>query len=180
MSIWEHLSYLAPTAIKSTLLREDSLHIVFQYFHELWEISRPWTVFYTFLVIKRNVTPWTIDILEPEIILNVQLFIAFNAAQSLIRPPVFTTAWYLILSGTRYQVCSVHIFTSYLFLMILGNFPTWRTNSFQCIYLFIVLYMSRACHAHHQEKKNVSIQLLLIVTPCWWQCHVLVGGKLVW
>ena len=56
--------------------------------------------------------------------------------------------------------------------MILGNCPTWRTNSFQCIYLFIVLYMFRACHAHHQEKKIVSIQLLVIVTPCWWQCRV--------
>ena len=43
--------------------------------------------------------------------------------------------------------------------MILGNCPTWRTNSFQCIYLFIVLYMFRACHAHHQEKQIVSIQL---------------------
>ena len=41
------------------------------------------------------------------------------------------------------------------------------------IYLFIVLYMFRACHAHHQEKKIVSIQLLVIVTPCWWQCRVL-------
>ena len=60
---------------------------------------------------------------------------------------------------------------------ILGNCPTWRTNSFQCIYLFIVLYMFRACHAHHQEKQTVSIQLLVIVTPCWWQCRVLVGGK---
>ena len=35
------------------------------------------------------------------------------------------------------------------------------------IYLFIVLYMFRACHAHHQEKQIVSIQLLVIVTPCW-------------
>ena len=61
--------------------------------------------------------------------------------------------------------------------MILGNCPTWRTNSFQCIYLFIVLYMFRACHAHHQEKQIISIQLLVIVTPCWWQCRVLVGGK---
>ena len=32
---------------------------------------------------------------------------------------------------------------------ILGNCPTWRTNSFQCIYLFIVLYMFRACHARN-------------------------------
>ena len=61
---------------------------------------------------------------------------------------------------------------------ILGNCPTWRTYSFQCIYLFIVLYMFRACHAHHQEKQIVSIQLLVIVTPCWWQCRVLVGSKL--
>ena len=31
--------------------------------------------------------------------------------------------------------------------MILVNCPTWCTNSFQYIYLFIVLYMFRACHA---------------------------------
>ena len=43
---------------------------------------------------------------------------------------------------------------------------------------FTVLYMFRACHAHHQEKQIVSIQLLVIVTPCWWQCRVLVGSKL--
>ena len=58
--------------------------------------------------------------------------------------------------------------------LILGNCPIWRTNSFQFIYLFIVLYMFRACHAHHQEKQIVSIQLLVIVTPCWWPCRVLV------
>ena len=56
--------------------------------------------------------------------------------------------------------------------MILGNCPNCCVNSFQCIYLFIVLYMFRACHAHHQEKHIVSIQLLIIVTPCWWQCRV--------
>jgi len=37
--------------------------------------------------------------------------------------------------------------------------------------------MFRACRAHHQEKQIVSIQLLVIVTPCWWQSHVLVGSK---
>ena len=36
--------------------------------------------------------------------------------------------------------------------------------------------MFRACHAHHQEKQIVSIQLLVIVTPCWWQCRVLVSA----
>ena len=60
---------------------------------------------------------------------------------------------------------------------ILGNCPTRCTNYFQCIYLFIVLYMFRASHTHHQEKQIVSIQLLVIVTPCWWQCRVLVGSK---
>ena len=44
------------------------------------------------------------------------------------------------------------------------------------IYLFIVLYLFRACRAHHQEKQIVSIPLLVIVTPCWWQCRVLVGS----
>jgi len=38
--------------------------------------------------------------------------------------------------------------------------------------------MFRACHAHHQEKHIVSIRLLVNVTPCWWQCRVLVGSKL--
>ena len=53
--------------------------------------------------------------------------------------------------------------------MFLGNCPTWCTIPFNVfIYLFIVLYIFRACHAHHQEKQSVSIQLLVIVTPCWW------------
>ena len=37
--------------------------------------------------------------------------------------------------------------------------------------------MFRTCHAHHQEKQIVSIQLPVIVTPCWWRCRVLVGSK---
>ena len=37
--------------------------------------------------------------------------------------------------------------------------------------------MFRACHAHHQEKQIVSIQLLVIVTPCWWQCRVVAGSQ---
>ena len=53
------------------------------------------------------------------------------------------------------------------------------THKFLSIYLFIVLYMFRACHAHHQEKQIVSIQLLVNVTPCWWLCRVLVMCKLV-
>jgi len=54
--------------------------------------------------------------------------------------------------------------------MILGNCPTWRTNSFQCIYLFIALYIFRACHAHHQEKQTRNC----IDTICffwWWAWH---------
>jgi hypothetical protein len=62
--------------------------------------------------------------------------------------------------------------------MILGKWPTWRTNSFQCIYLFTTLYMFRARRAHHQERQIVLIQLLVTVTPCWWQCRVLVGSRL--
>ena len=57
--------------------------------------------------------------------------------------------------------------------MILGNCPNWRTIFFPFIYLFIVLYMFPACHAHHQEKQIVSIQLLVIYHSCWWQCRVL-------
>jgi len=36
--------------------------------------------------------------------------------------------------------------------MILGNCPTWRTHFFQCIYLFRVLYMFRACHARNMYR----------------------------
>jgi hypothetical protein len=57
----------------------------------------------------------------------------------------------------------------------LGKWPTWRTNPFQCIYLFTSLYMYRARRAHHQEREIVSVQLLVTVTLCWWQCCVLVG-----
>ena len=46
------------------------------------------------------------------------------------------------------------ITTSTNCFLILGNCPTWRTNYFQCIYLFIVLYMFRACHAHHQGETD--------------------------
>ena len=53
-------------------------------------------------------------------------------------------------------------------------------HKFISIYLFIVLYMFRACHAHHLEKQIVSIQLLVNVTPCWWLCCVLVGCKLIY
>ena len=57
--------------------------------------------------------------------------------------------------------------------MILGKWPTLRTNSFLCIYfLFITLYMFRAPHAHHQERQILSIQSLVTVTLCWWSCHV--------
>ena len=45
---------------------------------------------------------------------------------------------------------------------------------FNVFIYFTVPYMFRACHAHHQEKQIVSIQLLVIVTPCWWQCRVLI------
>ena len=79
-----------------------------------------------------------------------------------------------VLSLVQVGVCQVWIvyvtsFYFYLLLtvhhaMILGNCPTWCTNSFQCIYLFIVLYMFRASYAHHQEKQIISIQLLVIVT----------------
>ena len=73
------------------------------------------------------------------------------------------------------HVCSfIFVFSSYrfcwlqlkrfsqIYFLLLGNCPTWCTNSFQCIYLFIVLYMFRACHVHHQEKQILSIQLLVI------------------
>jgi len=36
--------------------------------------------------------------------------------------------------------------------------------------------MFRALRAHHQERQIALIQLLVTVTPCWWQCRVLVGS----
>ena len=32
--------------------------------------------------------------------------------------------------------------------------------------------MFRVRRAHHQERQIVLIQLLVTVTPCWWQCRV--------
>jgi hypothetical protein len=62
--------------------------------------------------------------------------------------------------------------------MILGKWPTWRTNSFLCIYfLFITLYMFRVHRAHHQESQIVSIQPLVTVTLCWWPCRVQFGSR---
>jgi len=29
--------------------------------------------------------------------------------------------------------------------------------------------MFQACHAHHQERQIILIQLLVTATPCWWQ-----------
>ena len=40
------------------------------------------------------------------------------------------------------------------YCIILGNCPNWCKNYFQYIYLFMVLYVFRACHAHHQEKQT--------------------------
>jgi hypothetical protein len=48
--------------------------------------------------------------------------------------------------------------------LLLGKWPTWRTNFFQCIYLFTTLYMFRARRAHHQERQIVLIQFLETVT----------------
>jgi hypothetical protein len=50
--------------------------------------------------------------------------------------------------------------------VLLGKWPTWRTNSFQCIYLFTTLCIFQARRAHHQERQIVLIQLLVTVTPC--------------
>ena len=68
--------------------------------------------------------------------------------------------------------------------MILGNCSTWRTNSFQCIYLFIVLYMFRACRVlvgsklptstRHCHQHGVTITRSCIDTTCfswWWAWH---------
>ena len=68
----------------------------------------------------------------------------------------------LIVCSKVFQVVFVHcIYNSTLLthcFLILGNCPTWCTNSFQCIYLFIVLYMFRACHAH-DTATNTEWQL---------------------
>jgi hypothetical protein len=46
------------------------------------------------------------------------------------------------------------------------------------LFLFLTLYMFRAHRAHHQERQIVSIQPLVAVTLCRWQCHVQVGSLL--
>jgi len=38
--------------------------------------------------------------------------------------------------------------------------------------------MFRAPRAHHQERQIVLIQLLVIVSLCWWPCRVQVGSLL--
>jgi hypothetical protein len=55
------------------------------------------------------------------------------------------------------------------------------TNKFLSMYLFlfITLYMFRAHRDHHQEGQIVSIQPLVTVTLCWWQCRVQVGSSLL-
>ena len=71
-----------------------------------------------------------------------------------------------------------------LWILILGNCPAWCTNSFQCIYLFILLYMFRACHAHqtsllptstrHCHQHGVTFTRSCIDTICfswWWAWH---------
>ena len=103
-----------------------------------------------------------------------QISVDFSLLQSVHIGRVVHPAFYTIIKGKFNVLLTVH------HAMILGNCRTWRTNSFQCIYLFIVLYMFRVCHAHHQEKQIVSIRLLVVVTSCWWPCRVLVGSKLVW
>jgi hypothetical protein len=45
------------------------------------------------------------------------------------------------------------------------------------LFLFLTLYMFRAHRAHHQERQIVSVQPLLTVTLCRWQCRVQVGSE---
>jgi branched-subunit amino acid transport protein AzlD len=45
------------------------------------------------------------------------------------------------------------------------------------LFLFITLYMFRACRAHHQERQIVSIQPLVTVILCWWPRCVQVGRR---
>ena len=84
--------------------------------------------------------------------------INFSAAYSSTPGPVTYSSQRFILppsylhkrreSGYRLGYCAIVSF--------LGNCPTWRTNSFQCIYLFIVLYIFQACHAHQRFYNIVS------------------------
>jgi len=46
------------------------------------------------------------------------------------------------------------------------------------LFIFLTLYMFQAHHAHHQERQIVSIQPLVAVTLCLWQCRVQVGSEL--
>jgi hypothetical protein len=65
-------------------------------------------------------------------------------------------------------------------IMILGNWPTWCTNSFLCVYFYVfkTLYMFWAHSAHHQERQIVSIQPLVTVSLCWRPRCVQVGRRL--
>ena len=40
------------------------------------------------------------------------------------------------------------------------------------LFLFLTIYMFRAHRAHEQERQNVSIQPLVVVTLCRWPCRV--------
>ena len=76
------------------------------------------------------------------------------------------TVPYILRLGVSYSKFSpsFNVLLAVHHAMIHGNCPTWRTNSFQCIYLFIVLYMFRACHAYsqpaHDTATNTEWQLL--------------------
>ena len=56
---------------------------------------------------------------------------------------------------------------------------TMSRMGYICIFLAIVqldaqilfnLFIYSSLHVSSMEKQIVSIQLLVIVTPCWWQC----------
>ena len=63
-------------------------------------------------------------------------------------------------------------------VMILGEWPTWCTNSLLCVYFYLQLYMFWAHSAHHQERQIVSVQPLVTVTLCWWPRCVQVRRRL--
>jgi len=60
--------------------------------------------------------------------------------------------------------------------VIIGKWPTWRTNSFLCIYFFIYnsLHVSSTSRSSSGETNRINTTS----GNCRWPCRVQVGSKL--
>jgi hypothetical protein len=71
-------------------------------------------------------------------------------------------------SGILLRQTQFYILLTVHRVMILGNWPMWRTIFNMYLFLFLTLYMFRAHRAHHRERQIVSIQPLVTVTLYRW------------